>query len=145
MKKVFWHAFFNAFQPGSMMDVRSRNIADPDSRVGDRIFHLPEKSGGKIQPITLTMNGLPCRMTVDGTIIEAKLPSALRPGVTCKFNMKWTAQVPRQIRRSGWMNKEGVEFSMTQWFPKLCEYDHMGWHSNPYIGRNFTVFGVITT
>ena len=35
------------------------------------------------------------------------------------------------------MNAEGVEFSMTQWFPKICEYDHHGWHSNPYIGREF--------
>lgn len=137
LNKVFWHAFFNAFQPGSMMDVRSRNIADPDSRVGDRIFHLPEEEWGKIEPISMTMNGLPCRFEVDGTIIVAQLPAALRPGVTCEFTMKWNAQVPRQIRRSGWMNKEGVEFSMTQWFPKLCEYDHMGWHSNPYIGREF--------
>ena len=29
--------YYNAFQPGSMMDVRSRTIADPDSRVLDRI------------------------------------------------------------------------------------------------------------
>ena len=35
------------------------------------------------------------------------------------------------------MNKEGVEYSMTQWFPKLCEFDHHGWHTNPYIGREF--------
>ena len=26
---------------------------------------------------------------------------------------------------------------MTQWFPKLCEFDHHGWHTNPYIGREF--------
>ena len=31
---------FNAFQPGSEMDVRSRTIADPDGRVGDRISKL---------------------------------------------------------------------------------------------------------
>jgi hypothetical protein len=35
-KKVFLHLYYNAFQPGSMMDVRSRTIADPDSRVLDR-------------------------------------------------------------------------------------------------------------
>ena len=35
------------------------------------------------------------------------------------------------------MNKEGVEYSMTQWYPRLCEFDHHGWHSNPYIGREF--------
>ncbi|MDP4587279.1 MAG: M1 family peptidase, partial [Flavobacteriales bacterium] len=34
LDKVFYHLFFNAFQPGSMMDVRSRTIADPDPRVG---------------------------------------------------------------------------------------------------------------
>ena len=26
---------------------------------------------------------------------------------------------------------------MTQWFPKLSEYDFEGWHPNPYIGREF--------
>ena len=26
---------------------------------------------------------------------------------------------------------------MTQWYPKMCEYDYEGWHSNPYIEENF--------
>jgi len=30
LTKVFYHLYYNAFQPGSMMDVRSRTIADPD-------------------------------------------------------------------------------------------------------------------
>ena len=37
INKVFMHLYYNAFQPGSMMDVRSRTIQDPDSRVMDRI------------------------------------------------------------------------------------------------------------
>ena len=73
----------------------------------------------------------------DGTILVVDLPKALRPGKSVTFELAWTAQVPRQIRRSGWMNKEGVEYSMTQWYPRLCEFDHHGWHSNPYIGREF--------
>ena len=40
LSKVFYHLYYNAFQPGSMMDVRSRTIEDPDSRVGDRIAGL---------------------------------------------------------------------------------------------------------
>ena len=37
LKKVYYHLYYNAFQPGSMMDVRSRNLPDPDGRVLDRI------------------------------------------------------------------------------------------------------------
>lgn len=46
LNRVYYHLYFNAFQPGSMMDVRSRTIADPDRRVRDRIFHLPEDEIG---------------------------------------------------------------------------------------------------
>src|SRR3989337_3574860 len=42
LTRVFYHLYFNAFQPGSMMDVRSRTIADPDRRVMDRIYNLKE-------------------------------------------------------------------------------------------------------
>ncbi|MFT4982127.1 MAG: hypothetical protein ACI9UR_001993, partial [Bacteroidia bacterium] len=46
LTKVFYHLYFNAFQPGSMMDIRSRTIADPDPRVGERISRLqPEEIG----------------------------------------------------------------------------------------------------
>ena len=50
--KVFYHLYYNAFQPGSMMDVRSRrqgsiNVGrgpDWDARVKDRIYNLkPEE------------------------------------------------------------------------------------------------------
>ena len=43
LTKVFYHLYYNAFQPGSMMDARSRTIQDPDHRVEDRIFHLNEE------------------------------------------------------------------------------------------------------
>src|SRR5690242_14415563 len=46
LSKVYYHLYFNAFQPGSMMDVRSRNLPDPDPRVEDRIVHLKEDEIG---------------------------------------------------------------------------------------------------
>src|SRR5690242_6282914 len=46
LKKVYYHLYFNAFQPGSMMDVRSRNLPDPDPRVEDRISKLKESEIG---------------------------------------------------------------------------------------------------
>jgi hypothetical protein len=32
---------------------------------------------------------------------------------------------------------EGVRFSMSQWYPKMVEYDYQGWNTNPYIAREF--------
>ena len=52
--------------------------------------------------------------------------------------MEFEAQVPLQIRRSGRDNPTSkVRYSMSQWYPKLCEYDYEGWHPTPYVGREF--------
>lgn len=137
LDRVFYHLYFNAFQPGSMMDVRSRTIQDPDSRVRDRIYHLEEDEIGYHKIRSLTQNGKPVKHKVDGTVLVVNLNEPIQPGETVTFKMQWDAQVPLQIRRSGWNNAEGVEFSMSQWYPKLAEYDHQGWHPNEYVGREF--------
>jgi hypothetical protein len=52
--------------------------------------------------------------------------------------MEFEAQVPLQIRRSGRDNPQtGVRYSMSQWYPKMCEYDYEGWHPTPYVAREF--------
>ena len=137
LNKVFYHLYFNAFQPGSMMDVRSRSIADPDPRVGDRISMLTEDEIGYQKIESLTQDDKKLEYNVEGTILEVRLAKPILPGASSTFKMKWQAQVPLQIRRSGRDNKEGIDYSMAQWYPKLSEYDHQGWHSNPYIGREF--------
>lgn len=137
LNKVFYHLYFNAFQPGSMMDVRSRTILDPDRRVGDRISHLKEDEMGIQQITSLKLNDTKLKFVHDRTILEVFLENEILPGDTAIFNMEFKAQVPVQIRRSGRMNKEGIDYSMSQWYPKMCEYDTDGWHTNPYIGREF--------
>ncbi len=137
LTRAYYHLYFNAFQPGSMMDVRSRTIADPDSRVRDRIYHLKDDEIGYQKINSLTQNGKAVSFEVDGTILVVDLAEPIQPGATATFEMDFEAQVPLQIRRSGWNNAEGVEFSMSQWYPKMAAYDYMGWHPNPYIGREF--------
>lgn len=137
LNSVFYHLFFNAFQPESMMDVRSRTILDPDDRVGDRIYNLPKDEQGWINVKTLTMNGVSVDFQTVGTILEVQLATPIAPNSTVTFEMEWDAQVPTQIRRSGWMNKEDIEYTMTQWYPKMCEYDYKGWHAYSYVGREF--------
>ena len=56
INKVYYHLFFNAFRPGSQMDVRSRTIKDPDSRVGNRIFELNPKDYGSLDVVSLEQN-----------------------------------------------------------------------------------------
>lgn len=137
LNRVFYHLYFNAFQPGSMMDVRSRTIKDPDSRVGDRISQLKPNEYGYQKINGLTQDGKKVNYEVVGTILEVVLASPIRPGASATFEMDFEAQVPSQIRRSGRDNKEGISYSMTQWYPKMCEYDYQGWHANPYVGREF--------
>lgn len=137
LRKVFYHLYFNAFQPGSMMDVRSRTIEDPDRRVGDRIYHLSDDEIGYQRISTLTQDGEAVEFAVEGTVMEVRLNEPILPGGSATFEMEWKAQVPLQIRRSGWNNAEGVEYSMSQWYPKISEYDEDGWHPNPYVGREF--------
>ena len=137
LTRVFYHLYFNAFQPGSMMDVRSRNIEDADARVADRIFRLKPEEQGWIKVNSLTQNGKALAYETNETILEVALAQPILPGKTATFEMTWDAQVPLQIRRSGRDNREGVAYSMAQWYPKMCEYDLQGWHANPYIAREF--------
>lgn len=137
LTRVFYHLYFNAFQPGSEMDVRSRTIRDPDSRVGDRISKLSPSEIGFIKPLLLTQDGIALKYEVVGTVLEVALAKPIQPGTSTTFLMEWDAQVPVQIRRSGRNNAEGVALSMTQWYPKIAEYDFQGWHADPYIAREF--------
>ncbi len=142
LKQLFIHLYFNAFQPGSEMDVRSQTIKDPDARVGSRISKLKKDEIGFLEVSTLTVNGSKTKTTLSGTVLEIQLSKPIAPLSTSKIQLKFEGQVPKQIRRAGRNNKEGIALSMTQWYPKLAEYDDQGWHADPYIGREFHgVFG----
>ena len=137
LNKVFYHLYFNAFQPNSLMDVRSRSLPDPDRRVGDRISKLSEEEIGYHRVTSLTQNGTAISYEVEGTVLEVALNEPILPGATASFNMEFNSQVPIQIRRSGRDNYEGIRYSMAQWYPKMAEYDEKGWHAHPYVGREF--------
>ncbi len=144
--RVFYHLYFNAFQPNSSMDVRSRELGktllngrpDWDPRVKDRISKLTDEEIGYQKIISLKMNGIPQPFKYHETILEVNLTKAIAPKTTVVFDMEFEAQVPLQVRRSGRDNPlTGVRYSMSQWYPKLCEYDYEGWHPTPYVAREF--------
>jgi len=137
LRKVYYHLYFNAFQPNSQMDIRSRTIADPDKRVQDRISKLAPNEIGYIHVQSLLQDGVSIAHETVGTVLEVVLDQPIQPGASTTFHMVFDAQVPKQIRRSGRNNAEGVALSMAQWYPKLAEYDFEGWHAHPYIAREF--------
>lgn len=137
LDKFFYHLYLNAFQPNSMMDVRSRTILDPSRKIMDRISKLDPDEIGYQKILSLKQNGKDLKYEVVGTILEVELTEGIAPGGSSTFEMEFESQVPVQIRRNGRDNAEGVDYSMAQWYPKVCEYDYQGWHANPYIGREF--------
>ena len=137
LDKLYYHLYFNAFQPNSMMDVRSRQILDPDRRVGDRIFHLSEEEIGYQKVISLKENGRDVKYEVSETILIVELNEPIPPGGQVTMDMVFESQVPLQIRRSGRDSAEGIRYSMTQWYPRIAGYDRAGWSTSPYIGREF--------
>jgi Peptidase family M1 domain len=146
LTRVFYHLYFNAFQPGSMMDTRSRRQGsiqigrgqDWDGRVQDRIANLKPDQIGYQKVISLKMNGRSQNFKMHETILEVQLDKPILPRTKAVFDMDFEAQVPLQIRRSGRDNPSTkVRYSMSQWYPKMCEYDSKGWNPNPYVGREF--------
>lgn len=137
LRSIYFHLYLNAFQPKSMMDERSRNLPDPDDRVGSRILSLKKDEIGFQHMHTIVSGADTLDFEVNGTLMEVWLAKPLLPGETLELTTDFTAQVPVQIRRTGRDNKEGIDYSMAQWYPKVVEYDYDGWNLFPYIAREF--------
>ncbi len=89
LNHVYYHLYFNAFQPGSMMDVRSRSLPDPDSRVSARIYKLKDNEIGYHKIKSLKHNGKDVDFEVVGTILEVDLDNAIAPGGKATFDMEF--------------------------------------------------------
>ena len=149
LHKVYYHLYNNAFQPGSEMDARLQAISDPDKRMvktfkkegkdvkESRISTLKPNEIGYLNIANFKQDGVAATTKVEGTILEVTLAKPILPKQKTTLSLDFDGQVPLQIRRSGRISEEGVALSMTQWYPKLCEYDFEGWHANPYIAREF--------
>ena len=137
LHKVFFHQYFNAFKPGSEMAIRLKNAGDKNGRFKVDIDSLSPKQQGYLKVGGLTQDGVMAEVVDSETILEVTLQQALAPGESTTFKMSFEGQVPDVIRRAGKNSKEGIAFSMAQWYPKMAEYDYEGWNADPYTGREF--------
>lgn len=149
LNTVFYHLFFNAFQPNSEMDARLQAVPDPDRRMVNnigtrenpvyesRIAKLKPNEIGYLKVLSLKQNGKEVTYSIDGTVLKVALNEDILPGEKANFEMAFEGQLPVHIRRAGRNNNDGVALSMAQWYPKIAEYDFEGWHADAYIAREF--------
>jgi len=149
LKKVYYHLYENAFQPGSEMDARLQSIKDPDARMVNkiqvdgkdvkesRIKNLKPNEIGYLKISNFKQDGVAAVAKEVGTILEVTLNKPILPNSKTTLTLDFDGQAPVQIRRTGRNNVEGIELSMAQWYPKMAEFDFEGWHADPYIAREF--------
>ena len=137
LDRVFYHLYFNAFKPGTDLEQNSRYSTDDSRTMSNNILMLDEKDWGDVQIKSLKQDGVNVKFKVEETILEVELDKPLGSGASTVLEMEFFVQTPAMIRRSGKNSEDNVAFSMSQWYPKLCQYDDEGWHANPYIGREF--------
>ena len=137
LKKVFFHLYYNAFQPGSEMAVRLKSAADKNRRFKVDLDSLKPEQQGYLRVKNLTQDGVVLSPEESETILEVPLAKPLASGESTTFSLNFEGQVPDVIRRAGKNSAEGIAFSMAQWYPKMAEYDYEGWNADPYTGREF--------
>lgn len=142
LKEVYFHLYWNAFKPGSMMDQRTQSLGkNGDSRLQkggvSTLASIPKNEEGAQKIHWIRQNGKNLKFEVQETIMKVTLDTPVKPNSTTVFTMEWDAVIPMQIRRAGRNNREGIDMTMTQWYPKLAEYDYDGWATFDYIGREF--------
>ena len=142
LKIIYFHLYWNAFKKGSMMDERVASQGkNGDSRLQQagvsRLLSIPKNEEGAQNIHWIKQNGKDLKFEIQETIMKVELAEPIKPNSSTTFSMKWDAVIPKQIRRSGRNNREGVDMTMTQWYPKIAEYDYDGWATFDYIGREF--------
>lgn len=139
---VYFHLYWNAFKAGSMMDQRVAGQGkNGDSRLQNngisRLASIPKEEEGAQNIHWIKQNGKDLKFEIQETVMKVYLDSPIKSNTSTKFTMEWDAVIPMQIRRAGRNNREGIDMTVTQWYPKIAEYDYDGWATFDYIGREF--------
>ncbi len=149
LSTVFFHLYFNAFQPNSEMDANLQTLPDPDGRMAtnvgtpqrpiyeSRIAKLNPNEIGYLRVKKLTQDGVLATISHESTILKVTLPTPILPHSRTVLDLDFEGQVPVMIRRAGRNSPDDVALSMAQWYPKMVAYDHKGWHTTEYLGREF--------
>jgi len=72
--------------------------------------------------------------TVNGTIMEVRLPSPLAPRDSLVMEYEWQFRVPSETAPRG--GQDGETWFLSYWYPQFAVYDDVnGWQIDQYLGR----------
>jgi hypothetical protein len=104
--------------------------AKSDNDYGDKIIKMTDAAGKPLQ------------YTVNKTMMRVEIPGPLKPGQKFIFNVDWDYKISNRLTRGGrggyeYFPEDGnCEFTMTQWYPRLCVYsDFQGWQNHQFTSR----------
>jgi hypothetical protein len=125
LKEVYFHLYWNAFKKGSHAFEKQN------------MYELNDSDFGEITIESITINNEVHEIEVFESIGKVKLKKPILPSKNGEIKSTFSSQIPSCINRAGKDNAAGTDYTFTQWYPKICRYDKMGWHTDPYFGREF--------
>jgi hypothetical protein len=104
---------------------------------------LDRSEMGGINDLNVMVDGQPAILSMDEQhqdIAFIVLNSPILPEEKIVIQTPFKVKVPASVSRLG---TDGVNFSITQWFPKVAVFDEEGWHPMPYLelGEYYADFG----
>jgi len=132
---VYFHLFQNAFVKGSHLhDLEKLN------KVKAKLGHY-EKEGQGIELDGLTADNVWVPVEIDNTVAKVHLAKPLYPGhkVVLAMQFKTYFDDGSTRRRMQMYDAWGFKhYNGTQWFPKICVYDHkFGWDTYQHLNKEF--------
>jgi len=126
LKELYFHLYWNAF--------KKESHAFEDNKIGS-----PEGVDlGEINIESIVIDNEVHTIQIFESIGQIKLKKNILPGKSCIVKIRFNSLIPSCINRAGKKNNAGTDYTYTQWYPKICRYDQMGWHTDPYFGREFS-------
>lgn len=122
---IYLHAYPNAFSGPNTIYARDAARQSEDYTLR---FWRPEDRGWMTID-SVSAGGVPAGIAIDETVARVDLQRALSAGDSVALRLHFVVQIPKQYDRLG---RQGGDYSISQWYPKVAVYDESGWHPDPF-------------
>ena len=142
LAELYFHLYPNAYQPGSIMakELKAASFKLIRSKQDLAMLHIDSLF---ILKHSSEARRIHAETFIDDTILKIALQQPLLPGQELSIGLNFSTKIPRVnplIDKGGY---RGDHYEISQWYPKICVYDHNGWNAMPYhwLGEYYGEFG----